>query len=88
MSNRNITFTTECWRDYQYWLNQDKKTLNKINKLIDESQREPFAGTGKPEPLKDNYAGYWSKRIDKQNRLVYSATETEITIISCRFHYH
>lgn len=87
MSQRNISFTSAGWQDYQYWFDQDKKTLSKINRLIDEACREPFIGTGKPELLKENYAGYWSRRIDKQNRLVYSVTENSITIVSCRFHY-
>jgi toxin YoeB len=87
MSPRNISFTPAGWQDYRYWFDQDKKTLPKINRLIDELRREPFTGTGKPEPLKENYAGYWSRRIDKQNRLVYAVTENSITIVSCRFHY-
>jgi toxin YoeB len=87
MSERTVSFTQDSWEEYQYWLNQDKKTLKKINKLIDEVCRTPFNGSGKPEPLKENYAGYWSRRIDKQNRLVYSVSETDITMVSCRFHY-
>lgn len=87
MSQRDISFTAAGWEDYQYWFNQDKKTLSKINKLISEVVREPFAGTGKPEPLKENYAGYWSRRIDKHHRLVYSVTDHGITVIACRFHY-
>jgi toxin YoeB len=87
MSQRKISFTSDGWDDYQFWLNQDKKTLSKVNKLINETCREPFIGTGKPEPLKDNYTGFWSRRIDKQNRLVYSVTDNEINIVSCRFHY-
>ena len=87
MSQRNIEFTLDGWQDYQHWLNQDKKTLSKINKLINEACREQFIGTGKPEPLKDNYAGYWSRRIDKQNRLVYAVSDSSIVIVACRFHY-
>ena len=87
MSERKVSFTQDSWEEYQYWLNQDKKTIKKINKLIDEVCRTPFNGSGKPEPLKENYAGYWSRRIDKQNRLVYSVSETDITVVSCRFHY-
>jgi toxin YoeB len=87
MPERNVSFTKDGWEEYQYWLNQDKKTLKKINKLINEVCRTPFNGSGKPEPLKENYAGYWSRRIDKQNRLIYSVSDTDITIVGCRFHY-
>ena len=87
MPLRSISFTTKGWQDYQYWFNQDKKTISKINKLVNETCKEPFIGTGKPEPLKENYVGYWSRRIDKQNRLVYSVTDSSIIIVACRFHY-
>lgn len=87
MSQRDVSFTPAGWQEYQFWFSQDKKTLSKINKLINEVCREPFTGTGKPEPLKENYVGYWSRRIDKQNRLVYSVTEASITIVGCRYHY-
>jgi toxin YoeB len=87
MSERKVSFTQDGWEEYQYWLNQDKRTLKKINKLIDEVCRTPCNGSGKPEPLKENYAGYWSRRIDKQNRLVYYVSDTDITVVSCRFHY-
>jgi toxin YoeB len=87
MPERNVSFTKDGWEEYQYWLNQDKKTLKKINKLINEVCRTPFNGSGKPESLKENYAGYWSRRIDKQNRLIYSVSDTDITIVGCRFHY-
>lgn len=87
MPERKVSFTKDGWEEYQYWLNQDKKTLKKINKLVDEICRTPFNGSGKPEPLKENYSGYWSRRIDKQNRLIYSVSDTDITIVGCRFHY-
>jgi toxin YoeB len=87
MSQRSIIFTPEGWEDYKFWINQDKKTLKKINKLINDAQRNPFDGLGKPEPLKENYSGFWSRRIDDKNRLVYSVTDSEIRIIGCRFHY-
>jgi len=87
MSERKVSFTQDGWDDYQYWLNQDKKTHKKINKLINETCRAPFTGSGKPEPLKENYSGYWSRRIDKQNRLIYSVSDTDITVVGCRFHY-
>lgn len=84
---RNITFTTDAWDDYIYWQSQDKKTLRRINDLIRDTQRAPFEGIGKPEPLKGNLSGFWSRRIDETNRLVYEVSDTEIAIISCRYHY-
>ena len=87
MSNRLLSWTDEAWRDYLYWQTQDKKTLRRINKLITEVKRSPFEGIGKPEPLKENLSGFWSRRIDDTNRLVYAVDEAAITIISCRYHY-
>lgn len=87
MARRNLIFTHEGWEDYAYWIDQDKKTLKKINKLIDDSLRNPFEGLGKPEPLKENYTGLWSRRIDEKNRLVYTVTDSNIAVIGCRFHY-
>jgi toxin YoeB len=87
LAQRNILFTPGGWEDYTYWLSQDKKTLNKINTLMKGCQRDPCVGIGKPEALKENYSGSWSRRIDDKNRLVYSVTEQEIKIESCRFHY-
>jgi toxin YoeB len=84
---RNLIFTPEGWNDYQFWINQGKKTLKKINKLISDAQRNPFDGLGKPELLKENYAGFWSRRVDDKNRLVYAVTDSTISIIGCRFHY-
>tara|TARA_B100002049_G_scaffold230622_1_gene207639 strand:- start:876 stop:1142 length:267 start_codon:yes stop_codon:yes gene_type:complete len=66
---------------------RDKKTLKRINKLINDVKRSPFEGIGKPEPLKENLSGFWSRRIDDTNRLVYIVDEQAITIISCRYHY-
>ncbi len=82
-----LTWTKEAWSDYLYWQGQDKKTLKRINKLIVDAQRSPFEGIGKPEPLKENLAGFWSRRIDDTNRLVYIAENKQLTIISCRYHY-
>jgi len=82
-----LAWTNEAWKDYVYWQGQDKKTLKRINKLITETQRNPFKGIGKPEPLKENLAGFWSRRIDESNRLVYIIDDTRLTIISCRYHY-
>lgn len=82
-----LSWTAEAWSDYVYWQGQDKKTLKRINKLIIDTQRSPFEGIGKPEPLKENLAGLWSRRIDDTNRLVYIVDENQLTIISCRYHY-
>ncbi len=87
MAQRKLVFTPEAWDDYLYWIDQDRKTLKKLNKLIGETQRSPFDGIGKPEPLKDDYSGYWSRRIDDKNRFIYAITDVEIQIIACRFHY-
>jgi toxin YoeB len=84
---RNVLFTTDAWEDYLYWQNQDKKTLRRINELIKSAQRTPFEGVGKPEALRENLSGFWSRRIDQTNRLIYEVSETEISIISCRYHY-
>jgi toxin YoeB len=84
---RNVKFTDEAWLGYIYWQTQDRKTLKRINELIKEAQRDPFTGIGKPEALKHSLSGFWSRRIDETNRLVYEATEEEIVIISCRYHY-
>lgn len=87
-SNQRLqSWTDEAWGDYVYWQTQDKKTLKRINKLINDVKRSPFEGIGKPEPLKENLSGFWSRRIDDTNRLVYAVDEHAITIISCRYHY-
>lgn len=84
----DILSWTECaWNDYIYWQTQDKKTLRRINKLIADTMRSPFEGIGKPEPLKENLSGFWSRRIDESNRLVYAVDDNQITIIACRYHY-
>ena len=87
MTDRLLSWTDESWNDYLYWQTQDKKTLKRINKLIRDVKRAPFEGIGKPEPLKENLSGFWSRRIDETNRLVYVVEETAIVIISCRYHY-
>lgn len=87
MSSRLLSWTDEAWSDYVYWQSQDKKTLKRINKLINDAKRSPFEGIGKPEPLKENLSGFWSRRIDDTNRLVYAVDNLAITIISCRYHY-
>ncbi len=82
-----LAWTKESWSDYLYWQTQDKKTLKRINRLISDTQRSPYNGIGKPEPLKENLSGFWSRRIDESNRLVYTIDDNQLTIISCRYHY-
>ncbi|TKF24021.1 Txe/YoeB family addiction module toxin [Vibrio kanaloae] len=83
--SRMLAWTDEARNDYLYWQGQDKKTLKRINKLITDAKRSPFEGIGKPEPLKENLAGFWSRRIDDTNRLVYAVNDSHLTIIACRF---
>ena len=82
-----LTFTENAWDDYLYWQKVDKKIVKKINGLIKDIQRDPFDGLGKPERLKYDLAGYWSRRIDSEHRLVYQVVENELLIYTCRFHY-
>lgn len=82
-----ITFTEASWEDYPWLQENDKKLLKRVNLLIKDTIRNPFEGIGKPEPLKANLSGYWSRRINSEHRLVYGIFEEELTIISCRFHY-
>jgi len=82
-----VSWTLEAWNDYLFWQTQDRKTLKRINKLIRETLRTPFDGIGKPEPLKGSLSGYWSRRIDTSNRLVYAVDDHMLVIISCRYHY-
>jgi len=84
---RTIRFVPDAWEAYLYWHEQDKKTLKRVNLLITAAARDPFEGIGKPEPLRGDLSGYWSRRIDEANRLVYRATDVELVIIACRFHY-
>jgi len=84
---RLLAWTDDAWSDYVYWQGQDKKTLKRINKLITDTKRSPFEGIGKPEPLKENLSGFWSRRVDESNRLVYTINNSHITVISCRYHY-
>jgi toxin YoeB len=87
MTERLLSWTDAAWSDYVYWQTQDKKTLKRINKLIVDTKRSPFEGIGKPEALKENLSGFWSRRIDETNRLVYAVDDNVLTIISCRYHY-
>ncbi|MGY8527517.1 Txe/YoeB family addiction module toxin [Paracidovorax citrulli] len=84
---RSVLFTAIAWEGYLHWQQQDKKTLKRINTLIQDAQRHPFEGIGKPEGLKGNLSGFWSRRIDDVNRLVYLADDESLRIVSCRFHY-
>lgn len=86
MSER-ITWTVAAWEDYEYWQGQDRKTLKRINNLIKNCLREPFSGIGKPEQLKENLSGLWSRRIDEVNRLVYLIDDGDLVIVACRYHY-
>ena len=87
MTTRTLAWTPEAWDDYVYWQTQDRKTLKRINTLIADALRTPFAGIGKPEALRENLSGLWSRRIDQTNRLVYAVDDEQVTIISCRYHY-
>lgn len=82
-----ISFVEQSFNDYNYWQENDKKIFKKIQRLIKETLREPFGGIGKPEPLKNNFQGYWSKRITDEHRLIYKVEQEQLIIISCRFHY-
>lgn len=82
-----ISFSEEGWEDYLFWQSQDKKTLKRINQLLQDIARNGYDGIGKPEPLRENLSGFWSRRIDAKNRLVYRISEDIIEIVSCRSHY-
>jgi toxin YoeB len=82
-----ISWFAEAWTDYVYWQTQDKKTLERINELLQDSQRNGYSGIGKPEPLKGELRGFWSKRIDKVNRLVYRIKDDVLEVLSCKGHY-
>lgn len=84
---RLLAWTDAAWSDYLYWQGQDRKTLKRINQLIKETLRDPFEGIGKPEPLKESLSGFWSRRIDDTNRLVYVVDDGYLTVIACRYHY-
>lgn len=84
---RLFVFTPAAWADYVWWQGQDRKTLRRINTLLEAAARDPFTGIGKPEPLRGDLAGFWSRRIDDVNRLVYEVTDTELRVVACRYHY-
>ena len=83
----NILFTGKAWEDYQYWVSTDPSLVTRINRLINDAQRTPFTGIGKPEALKHQLAGYWSRRITDEHRLVYAVEDNQVVIIVARHHY-
>lgn len=84
---KNLIFLSEAWEDFNYWLDQDRKTVKRIRLIIQDIQRNEFTGLGKPEALKGNLSGWWSRRIDEKNRLIYRISDEEIEIAQCRSHY-
>lgn len=82
-----LVFSKEAWEDYLYWQKTDKKTLKRINALIKEASRDPYKGTGKPEPLKHALEGYWSRRINQTDRFVYKWQDDSLLIAQLRYHY-
>jgi toxin YoeB len=82
-----LVFTELSWEDYLFWQKNDKQKLKRINEILKDISRNPYDGIGKPEPLKFNYAGFWSRRIDEEHRLIYRVDDDEIQIAKCRFHY-
>lgn len=82
-----LTWSEHAWEDYLYWQDTDKKIVKKINELLKDICRTPFEGKGKPEPLKHNLAGFWSRRITPEHRLVYAVSDNTLLIAACRYHY-
>ena len=82
-----LMWAEHAWDDYLYWQEVDKKKVKRINELIKDIKSSPFEGLGDPEPLKHNWSGYWSRRIDKEHRLVYKVDESGLSLAQCRFHY-
>ena len=87
MNRKTIQWSFNAWEDYLYWQKESKKNLKRINALIKDISRNPFEGLGKPEPLKGNLTGLWSRRIDEKHRLVYTVNDNSVIIIACRGHY-
>jgi toxin YoeB len=83
----NLTFTPSAWDDYQWFVQRDRKLLKRINQLVEVILRTPFEGIGKPEALKGDLSGYWSRRINDEHRLVYTVKADDVIIIACRYHY-
>ena len=82
-----LTWADKAWEDYVYWQHTDKKVLKRINTLIKDITRQPFEGLGDPEPLKHHWSGYWSRRIDREHRLVYKVADQTVIVVQCRYHY-
>lgn len=82
-----LIWSEDAWEDYLFWQAQDKKILKRVNELIKAIQREPFKGIGDPEPLRHDWQGYWSRRINREHRLVYKVRDDELWIVQCRYHY-
>jgi len=83
----NLSWSDDAWEDYLYWQATDKKILKRINQLIKSAKRTPAEGIGKPEPLKHEHRGYWSRRINQEHRLVYKCVDDTLFIVQCRYHY-
>jgi len=83
----NKTWSDNAWEDYLYWQTQDRKTLKRINDLLRDIERDPFGGIGKPEPLKHEWQGYWSRRINETDRLIYRINNNQLEVAACRSHY-
>ena len=83
----NLCFAEDAFSEYLSWQGEDRKTLKRINQLLKSIQREPFSGEGKPEPLKNDFSGLWSRRINEKDRLVYSVSNDVITVYQCKGHY-
>ena len=82
-----LSWAEKAWEDYLFWQKTDKKVLKRINLLLKDIKRQPFEGLGDPEPLKHNWSGYWSRRIDRERRLVYTVSDESIIVVQCRYHY-
>ena len=82
-----LSWAEKGWEDYLYWQATDKKKLKRINSLIGEIKRTPFEGMGDPEPLRHNWSGYWSRRIDREHRIVYKVIDENLIVVQCRYHY-
>jgi toxin YoeB len=80
-------FQSRGWEDYQHWIENDRRLLRRLNRVIEDCVRSPFAGIGKPEPLVGEFAGWWSRRIDGEHRLVYRVVGDDLVIAQCRYHY-
>lgn len=85
---RGVEFDPQAWEDFEFWLGADRKMARRVVRLIDAIQRDPFEGIGKPEPLRGDLSGYWSRRINDEHRLIYRADDQIVKILAARYHYH